>query len=500
MLVSVLVLTLLMLAFSPQSGWSLTVQTDRPYYTVGDRLYISGRLTYNDWPDQGVQVTVTVKTPTGALYYLASSTTDYDGKYNANTTLGGLNAILGQYTVTATASPVTPTTSSTTFLLIDRICIEANGDVSPSSAPISRSGDAYWLTDSITGNLVDGIVIQRNNTILDGAGFTLQGKNVGGSNGIYLINTDNVTVRDVTTESFQYGIWEMTCSYGKISETNVSFNGYGMHFQSCSFNTIEGSIITNNTMAGIDLELASQNNTVSKNNLANTISSSGVGAIRIEDFSNYNIISDNYLTSNAHFGVYIGNSWGNEIFHNSFINNTSQAFVADSWSKNTWDDGYPSGGNYWNDYRGVDNFSGPYQNETGSDGIGDTPCVIDASNRDNYPLMSAWDPTRLPAETVHLLLTVDPNQARHVRNQLVTLRVNVLNQLLPSLESTLTLTITGPGDHYYFDFQNINVKADGVGDYSFTWDIPNVAGTYVIEVSLIPPQLTAYDAVWLEVA
>ena len=55
---------------------------------------------------------------------------------------------------------------------------------------------------------------------------------------------------------------------------------------------------------------------------------------------------------------------------------------------NIWDDDYPSGGNYWSDYTGVDEYSGPYQNETGSDGIGDTPYVIDENNQDNYPFMS----------------------------------------------------------------------------------------------------------------
>lgn len=53
---------------------------------------------------------------------------------------------------------------------------------------------------------------------------------------------------------------------------------------------------------------------------------------------------------------------------------------------NVWDDDYPSGGNYWSDYTGVNNFSGPYQNETGSDGIGDAPYIIDVNNRDQYPL------------------------------------------------------------------------------------------------------------------
>ena len=56
----------------------------------------------------------------------------------------------------------------------------------------------------------------------------------------------------------------------------------------------------------------------------------------------------------------------------------------------SWDDGYPSGGNYWSDYNGTDFYSGTNQNVTGSDGIGDTSYIIDVNNVDRYPLMSPW--------------------------------------------------------------------------------------------------------------
>ena len=59
-------------------------------------------------------------------------------------------------------------------------------------------------------------------------------------------------------------------------------------------------------------------------------------------------------------------------------------------SVNVWDDGYPSGGNYWSDYGGVDAFRGPNQDLPGSDGIGDTQYVIDVDNRDRFPLMSHY--------------------------------------------------------------------------------------------------------------
>jgi hypothetical protein len=68
---------------------------------------------------------------------------------------------------------------------------------------------------------------------------------------------------------------------------------------------------------------------------------------------------------------------------------------------NFWDDGYPSGGNYWSDYSGVDKFSGPYQNKTGSDGIGDAPYSIDQNNVDRYPLMSPWKPITLLGDINH---------------------------------------------------------------------------------------------------
>lgn len=67
----------------------------------------------------------------------------------------------------------------------------------------------------------------------------------------------------------------------------------------------------------------------------------------------------------------------------------------------TWDNGYPWGGNYWYDYNGTDLFRGPYQNVTGSDGIGDTPYVIDESNVDRYPLIFPCQPITITGDVNH---------------------------------------------------------------------------------------------------
>jgi len=59
------------------------------------------------------------------------------------------------------------------------------------------------------------------------------------------------------------------------------------------------------------------------------------------------------------------------------------------WEPNAWDDGYPSGGNYWSDY------STRYPNavEIDHSGLWNTPYVIDVSNKDNYPLMPTYGVT-----------------------------------------------------------------------------------------------------------
>ena len=103
------------------------------------------------------------------------------------------------------------------------------------------------------------------------------------------------------------------------------------------------------------------------------------------------------------------------------------------------------------------------------------------------------------AKTSALLLTVEPNLSSYKREQPVAFMVNVFNFQNIPLESTLTLSVIGPGKYGYFDFQKINVSAGTVAEYSFTWTAPSTAATYFVDVSLIPAQLTAYDETWLNV-
>jgi thermitase len=162
------------------------------------------------------------------------------------------------------------------------------------------------------------------------------------------------------------GIWlNSHCNANIINDNEASESMAGIALtESCNYNTITDNIVSDNTFIlgwGIDLEFSSENNIT-----RNTIRSNGVGISIAGDPCN-----------------------NNSLYHNNFINNGQWVSLSGSHI-NIWDNGYPSGGNYWSDYNGTDSFNGPYQNWTGSDGIGDTSYVIDASNIDHYPLMKPW--------------------------------------------------------------------------------------------------------------
>ena len=147
--------------------------------------------------------------------------------------------------------------------------------------------------------------------------------------------------------------------------------------------TIENGGIRNH-ITGIYLSdcrnIVIQNTTISSN-LWSAVEMSGVWD---------SLITGNTFTSNI-YALEVGwHSSGNEIYHNNFISGTSWSEVPYA---NTWDDGYPSGGNYWSGYTGVDLYNGPGQDVPGSDGIGDSPYAIDVNNIDHYPLMNSWTPT-----------------------------------------------------------------------------------------------------------
>ena len=208
-----------------------------------------------------------------------------------------------------------------------------------------------------------------------------------------LIEADNVIVEGFSIENVPYalgGPWEepearccvmiQNCNNVTLCNNILSagtppppFNlGIGISMSECFYVNIVYNVVTDNHL--------------------------GLGLGECE----HNLIIANMIKGET--GMLVVESYNNRIYHNNFINDLQ---VHSYDSGNIWDDGYPSGGNYWYDYNGTDSFRGPHQNETGSDGICDTSYVIDRNETDRYPLVSSWPWRRYRWITIQGDLTHD---------------------------------------------------------------------------------------------
>jgi len=209
------------------------------------------------------------------------------------------------------------------------------------------------------------------NTILDngweGLSFQNSGKSTMNANAVY--------------HNARYGIWLQGSPQATILNSNVSSNNDdGIYVGGSDNFRILNSVMNGNGNTGCRLYLTNSA-TIAQNNITNNRE-----GVRIF-LANNNTMNDNRLSKNIEYGVNIYNSTGNRLYHNSFINNTVQNAKVLNASI-SWDDGYPSGGNYWSDYVGLDLYWGSKQDQPGGDGIGDTPYIIDSESKDKYPLMT----------------------------------------------------------------------------------------------------------------
>jgi parallel beta-helix repeat protein len=231
----------------------------------------------------------------------------------------------------------------------------------------------HFMHDVDASNTVDGKPIyywvnRQGETIPTDAGY------------VALVNCTNITVQNLNLENNIQGLLLAYTENSTIKNNDITNNYDGIDLMYSSNSSISGNNIENNSRYGVCLLDSSCNKIFVNNMEKNTCSIVAV-------YSSHNTMFGNNI-KNGWLGIYLEGSSNNRIFHNNFINNTRQAYSYASI--NIWDDGHPSGGNCWSDYTGEDLYSGPYQNITGCDGIGDTPYVIDANNRDGYPLMNPY--------------------------------------------------------------------------------------------------------------
>ena len=199
--------------------------------------------------------------------------------------------------------------------------------------------DAGNQTCTLTQDLTKAVEITADNITLDCNGHSITGP--GSGRGIYLNTRQGVIIKKCLVNNFNLGIDLFDSSNNQITESDIFNNNFFGFSLMCSSN---------------------------------------------------NIIAENSIFENGEIGLYLAcliPTSNNLIYHNNFINNEEQ--IVDEDYPNSFDNGYPAGGNYYDDYAGIDLYSGPDQEEPGPDGIGDTPYVF-AGGQDNYPFMeeSGW--------------------------------------------------------------------------------------------------------------
>jgi len=225
---------------------------------------------------------------------------------------------------------------------------------------------------------------------------TISGNKIMGESGVIGVHLDyyysdikgcnifsyNNTINYNDINCGKYGVYIDTSYSNVVSENIIRNCDFGIYVYNHAYN----NMILNNNVSycydGINVYNEANNNTIS-HNIISKCSNAGIFVGRSENC----IISYNNLTRNG-YGVYTSYSSRNKIYHNNFIDNAVQAYNYNS--ADWWDNNYPTGGNYWSDYRGTDEKSGSNQNQPGSDGIGDTPYEISSKGttaKDNYPLM-----------------------------------------------------------------------------------------------------------------
>lgn len=219
----------------------------------------------------------------------------------------------------------------------------------------ANPGDAIRVTartyyeNLIVNKTVSIIGENSSTTVIDG----------GKVGNVVTITSPNVVVSGFTIQNGTQGEWPycgislFRCNFAVVNNTVLRNNYYGLQLIQSNNNRIFNNLIVNNSYAGM----------------------------YIHDGSSNNVFFENTIRDNL-IGLWVTGAPSNTFYHNNIINNVNQLWI---YSPEIWDNGVE--GNFWSDYAGVDLHSGTYQNETGSDGIGDSQYPIAG---DRYPLMGIF--------------------------------------------------------------------------------------------------------------
>jgi len=244
--------------------------------------------------------------------------------------------------------------------------------------------------------------------------------------------TSENIIRGNTVESNSQGGIAVYYSDENLMEDNsLSDQSFGFHLRGSKNNVIDDNYIYD-TNKGVYLEVGSNYNIIVNNTMIKSYSS----GIYLATWSNSNDIYKNIVMgSEFKEGITIYSCELNRIYRNDFIDNYKDAFDD---GDNIWWKNYPTGGNYWSNYTGVDEMSGIFQDKPGNDGFIDEAYHIEGGdNIDQYPRVEPY-------------------------NELENNRPEAYFSVDPQFGNTTT--------DFTFDASQSSDKEDDISDLQFRWD------------------------------
>jgi nitrous oxidase accessory protein len=322
----------------------------------------------------------------------------------------------------------------------------------------------------------------------------------GTSNDVVIyVSADNVTIKQfniATTEGAnnrcvylnrsrysnvidnRFSIWGWPIVLEYSHENAIAFNVFdgGYHWHSIDLQNSNNNVIVGNVqqaLADAALQISGGHGNFVASNEFDINFAYSVGVYRSDNTT---------LIKNAIFGpegLLVEDSNGSRIYHNYIGSNVAEDRVLVSHCFDTsWDADYPYGGNFWYLLSGTDIYSGPYQNETGSDGIMDSPYIIDENNVDHYPLM---EPYNLSSPDIGICLTLSKTIIGQGSS------ANMYVKLVNYGEQIETTNITIHVNGTIFYTSNHTMPGKTVKTLTLTWNTTSFAkGNYAISAYATP--------------
>jgi len=214
--------------------------------------------------------------------------------------------------------------------------------------------------------------------------------------GVIMTIVDNATVQDNLFWDCGYAVSLIAADTCWVTGNSVNNSDYGVVLNWAFRCNVSGNVIHEMEVRGIWSYGDSHNNTI----FSNVVSNCSMTGLLAKDTADTTITYNTFRNNSDDFwqcagGVWLSDSDGVLLHHNGFYDNVPR-HAFDEGGSNWWNATYPVGGNYWDNYTGEDDMTGPGQNVSGSDGFGDDPYWLDVDTCDGYPLVDALNTNTRP--------------------------------------------------------------------------------------------------------